>query len=210
MAFLVCTLIWLLPNALGGHDMAANFIVEIFGLFFTLVAFMIFFDLRESLKWKAIEAKVKRRIGRQVRTIFTELTILCEVESVIKGTRIHDGEAWNDLSRRQLNQLVSSQVSLSKLGKELLDDSDQRHNLRSFLDSRRIYLSDLEGKYLRFLSSELQESLMDMQDSLEKLCFEMKVRRTKADAFHKAITDLIAEIMSQIARARKHGLDIGF
>lgn len=195
--------------ALNGHDMATNLIAEIFGLFFTLVVFMMFFDFRERIEWKSVEAKVKRRIGRQIHVIFTELLFLCDVEMVLVGDPSSD-EAWKKLSQRQLDILTSAKIKINESAKELWEKRDLASNLASIFDSRRAYLSEVEGKYLKFLDSELQSSLMDIQDYLERLRLELRVMRAKKEYFYESLSILIGKIMKEIAQTRKSGIDIGF
>lgn len=208
--FLVSIGLYLLPLVVSGHGVAENLIAEIFGLLFTLVVFIIFFELREKTKWKAVEDKVRRRIGRQIHLIFIELSNLCEVNSMVEGVKVFDNEVWQEVEYRQLSDLTSKVPEIGDVGKEFLADANKRRGLASFLDSRRTYLSQIEDKYLKFLDSHLQESLMGIQDYLEGLHLELRVKRRKAEDSHQAIANLIGKIMEEIAQIRKSGTDIGF
>lgn len=208
--FLLALSIGFLPSALNGNDISANFLSETWGLFFTLVIFVMLFELRESLEWKSVEDRVKRRIGKRIHAIFIELSTFCEVNRVLFGEKIFDDEAWKELENKQLEELTSKEIRLNDFAKEALKDTNTRLSLASTLDSRRAYLSEVEAKYFKFLDSELQTYLMDIQDYLEALSFELRVRRSKEQNFHKSIAKLIGKIMKEIAHVRQSDINIGF
>jgi len=184
-----------------GNDMATRFLPTFVGLMFTLVIFMTFFDIRENLEWKEVEDRVKKRIGKEIHSIFVELSNLCEVDRESVGD-VHNCEAWNEQRRKQLKQMTEK-VELNDWAKEMLEKNGLALHLASFFDSRRTLLSEIEGKYFRFLNPKLRASLIDIQDCLEDLRFELKGRG--AD-----ISTVIKKITKEIASIRESGIDIGF
>jgi len=192
-----------------GNDMAARFLPTLIGLIVTLVIFTIFFDLREDLEWKKVEDRVKRRIGIQVHGIFIELSNFCEVDRVIVGEHAFTDEAWRDLNRKQLKQMTEK-VKLNDMAKEVWKKRDLALSYATLFDSRRARLSEIEGKYIRFLNPTLRASLMDIQDYLEDLRFEFRVGSAKEETFEKALAPIIEKIMKEIVQIRESGIDIGF
>jgi len=191
-----------------GNAFATQFIPEVCGWLVTLLIFTVFFDLREQLEWKSVENRVKKRIGKQIHGVFVELAHLCDVESALVADVLND-EAWKDLSRRQLKQLLS-EVKLNDGVKELWENRDLASSLASFFDSKRARLSEIEGKYFKFLNSELRASLMDIQDFLEDLRFELRVVSAKQETFYRGLSSVIGKIVKEIAKIREKGIDIGF
>lgn len=192
-----------------GNDMAARFLPTLFGLMFTLIIFTIFFDLREDLEWKKVEDRVKRRIGKQIHGIFVELSNLCEVQRVLFGADISSDEAWRELNRKQLKQMAEK-VKLTDLAKELGEKPDLALSYATLVELRRTCLSEIEGKYIRFLNPTLRASLMGIQDYLEDLRFEFKVPGGNREALEKNLSTIIEKIMKEIITIRENGIDIGF
>ena len=191
--------------------MAANLFSEITGLFFTLIIFIVLLEFREVLEWKAVEDRVKKRIGRGIYEIFFDLLTLCEVER--RHGEFLTEENWRMLREKQLNILSSGKVKLLDFYRDLdvWRKEDFASKLASILDSRRAYLSAIEGKYLKFLRSDLQASLMDIQDYLHDFNGELRIGLTlKGERFFDSISDLIWKIMVEIAKIREQNIDIGF
>jgi len=207
--FLLALLLLLLPSVWEGSDIATNILSEVFGLFMTLVIFVMFFEWRDRLEWKVVKSRIEKRIGGQIFALFMELSMLCEARKVLKGDL--DSEAsWKELKKKQLEELTSKKVTLNKEGRGLWENREFASSLALLIDSRRDYLAEVEGKYRRFLDSQLQASLMDVQEYLTDLRLELRVARGKKEDFCKSISDLISRIMKEIANIRKRGIYIGF
>jgi len=204
----------ILPNwiliGIVSPDLALDIHSEAWGLMFTLAFFVILFDLRENVEWRSVKDRVKKRIGKQIHAIFVELSNLCEVERVLFGESIHDEKAWKKLKEKQLNTLVSGKVQLNASVKELWENREISSSLATFIDSRRALLTDIEGRYFKFLDSELQSSLMDIEDYLHSLSIELRIIRAKEENFYKAISDLIGKTAKEIAKIREMKIDMGF
>ena len=120
-------------------------------------------------------------------------------------------QTWmSEQKRRNLERLSSERVELNDLTKELWEEKrDVASSYASLFDSRRSYLSEIESKYFKFLDSELQESLIDIQEYLAQLRFEFRVMRSKKEDFCNVVSDLIGKIMKEIVQIRQK-IYIGF
>jgi uncharacterized membrane protein YheB (UPF0754 family) len=201
---LILFYLFFLPLALSGEQLAANFLAEIFGLLFTLVIFVMIFDFREWLEWKSVEDRVRDRIRREVLGLFAELSIFCKMErehfdSIAEKKR-------GDLFEKQLNRLASEKIELTKEAKRDLLEEDLRRNWEWILDSRRKNLGQIEKKYLKFLDSEIQASLMDIQDYLDSLCLQFRLRHTRDEDFFESFSSWTGKIMQQILKLKRKGI----
>ena len=199
-------------------ELGLNLYSESIGLFFTLFIFIMLFDTREWLLWKRVEDRVEKRIEIVAQRIFSELSRFCEVnlEERVRKLRSEgdfskeefkkDGIRY--LDRIRLNSLASGDFKLSDLAKELWKDEKKASLLASSLDSKRTQLSELEGKYLKFLDADLQVSLMDIQGYLSTLSasltflrsFIIEVFEGDEENFYESILDGIKKIMVEIAK----------
>ena len=192
------------------EELPTNFLAEVFGLLFTLTIFMMILDFREILEWKSVEKRVKRRIGDQIFQIFNRLIGLYEVEEKLLGD--YSDDAWKKMYETQLNSLVSGELEFSSYGKDSLLPR-KNVDLVSYLDSKRASLSGIENKYNKFLGYKLQTSLMDIQDYLERLNSDLRypfVSIRENVSYNEHLSDLIRKIMTEIAKLRQSGIDIGF
>jgi len=177
---------------------------EAWGLMFTLLIFIVLFDLKEYLEWKSVEDRVKRKIGRQIRALFAHLSIFCQVE------RVHydplSKEKKIRLVEKQLNKLASEEIRFTAGAKRDLLDENIRQSYEGLLESKLNSLGRLEERYYRFLDSEVRASLMDIQDYLDELGLEFKVRHVRDEDYFKSISDLIGKIMREILRLKRKGI----
>jgi len=192
-----------------GNNMATKFLPTLFGLMFTLVIFTIFFDLREKLEWKKVEDRVKRRIGMRIHGIFVELSNLCDVDLVLEGDDIFSDKAWRELQRKQLKQMTEK-VKLNETAKKLWKERKLAFSYATLFDSRRARLSEIESTYIRFLNPTLAASIMDIQDYLENLHFELTFPHSKIEIFEERLSTIIEKIVKEIVTIRENGIDIGF
>jgi len=184
--------------------MAANFVSEIWGLFFTLGIFIVILEFREWLEWKSVEDRVKKRIGRQIRMLFAELSIFCEVERVHFDP--HSKEKRIKLIEKQLNTLASEKIRFTKEANEDLLKKDLRLRYERLLDSKRNNLGRIEERYSKFLGSEVRASLMDIQEYLDGLSLELRVRHIKNTVFFESISNLVGKIMKEILKLKRKGI----
>ena len=202
-------LLYLLSLPLEIEELPANFLAEVFGLLFTLSIFMMLLDLRAILEWKSVEDRVKRRMGKQIHAVFIELSNLCKFDRVLTGDRLYDDEELKKVKEKLLNSLAYEDIILNDSTKELFAKKNLAFRLASYLDSKRVTLSEIEGKYLKFLDSELQTSLMDIQDYLHELNFALRFA-LREEYFYKSISKWIKRIMNEIVKIRDGKIDIGF
>jgi hypothetical protein len=191
--------VWIASSSFN-NDFANRFMPTLIGIIFNFAIFIVFFDLREKLEWKEVEDRVKKRIGSEIFSSFTLLTYFCEVDRSLDGD-IHNRETWKKLERKQLKQMTEKVVLNELMVKDLSEKKDLALNYASLVESNRIRISEIEGKYFRFLNLKLRTSLMDIQDYLGDLRFEVKVSIVKKETIEK--------IAKEIASIQKSGIDIG-
>lgn len=197
-------MLWnVLPSALSGNDLAANFLAELFGLAFTVGILAIIFDLREWVEWKSVEDRVKKRIGIITRTTFDTLSMVCRVERVHYEPRSKEKQIG--LVERQLNTLVSKEIRFTRLAEKNLLDQNIRTSLRKILDSRANRLGKIEERYSKFLSSEVRASLMDVQEYLDKLSLEFSVPHMRNEVYFESVRELIKKLMVEIKKLKRKG-----
>lgn len=193
-----------------GNELASRFLPTLCGLLFTLAILTVFFDLREELEWKEVEDRVKKRIGSEIFSLFTMLRDFCEVDRSLVGD-IHDRETWKEQERKQLRQMTDKVVPNESMVSDLLEKKDLALNYASLVDSNRIRISEIEGKYGRFLNPKLRAPLMDIQDCLEDLRFELKLGSVgSAEKLSESLSTIIEKIVKEINNIRENGIDIGF
>ncbi len=86
---------------------------------------------------------------------------------------------------------------------------DLAFKFASYLYSKKAALSEIEGKYLKFLDSEVQTSLMDIQDYIHELNFALRFT-FREERFCEYISRWIKRIMKEIVKIRESKIDIGF
>ncbi len=185
-----------------GNDMATRFLPTIVGLMVTVVIFYTFFDWREDLEWKEVEDRVRKRIGREIFSLFTMLTGFCKVDRNLVGDA-DNIETRKELHCRQLKQMTEKVVLNEIMVAEFLSGINRFYP--SLFESNRNRLSQIEDKYGRFLNPKLKASLMDIQEFIEDFGFEMKPSYAK-----ETIKTLIEKIAKEIDSIRDSGIDIGF
>jgi cell division protein FtsB len=193
-----------------GNDLAARFLPTLCGLLVTFGIFTVFFDIREQREWKEVEDRVKKRIGSEIFSLFTMLRDFCEVDRSLVGD-IHNRETWKESERKQLKQMTEKVTLIEPLVEDLLEKKDLALNYASMFDSIRTRISEIEGKYGRFLNPKLRAALMDIQDYLDDLRFELKLGSIgNAEKLHQSLSTLIEKIVKEINNIRESGIDIGF
>jgi hypothetical protein len=191
------------------NDFALRFNPTLIGLIINFAIFIVFFDLREYLASKKVEGKVKWRIGWEIYAIFGDIVTFCEVDNQVCTGDGQDLSAWKDWRKRQLDQLSKGKIVLGNY-KIQLRDSKISEGYASMLASRKNSLSGLEDKYSKFLSLEVQSSLMDIQVELEHIgiaLWRSKFFETKNE---KELTEPIEKIIGEMVKLREKGIGIGF
>lgn len=205
IALILTILLFLIyPIAKSGDELAGNFLAEMWGLYFALGFFVMLFELRERLEWKSVENRVEKRIGKQIRGLFAELSILCKIERAHVDPLSKKKQA--ELVERQLDTLASENIEFTLEAKKELLKEDLRRSYERFLDSRANNLVRIEERYSRFLDSEVQTSLMDIQDYLDGLSLEFRIRHIRDEDFFKSVSYWIGKIMREISKLKRKGL----
>lgn len=131
--------------------------------------------------------------------------MLCEVETESIGG-LETEEDWNRHSEKQLNDLIAKGVKLTNVWK----DPKLSLPLSKMFEDEEIRVSEIEGRYGKFLDSELQTSLLNIEEYLHRLRFELLGYVGEETEREKAISDLMAKIAKEIAQLRERKIDIGF
>ena len=191
------------------NDFAVRFMPTLIGIVFNFVFLIVFFDLREKLEWKEVEDRTKKLIGSEIFSLFTLVGYFCEVDRSLQGN-FHDRETWKELERKQLKQMIDEVVINEIMAKDLMEKNDLAMNYASMVESSRLRISEIENKYGRFLNPKLRASLMDIQNYLGTLRFELKLGNVGSAERPQFLKDTIGKIVKEINNARENGIDIGF
>jgi len=185
------------------QELELDLFVECWGLLFTLLIFVVLFELRDKLDWKSVEGKVTRMIDRRIDIIFNEVSLLCNVNMVVFGDISE--EAFKKRRKEELERL-STKVELNQY---MIDEifEKKRHDvaleLATVLDQHRMFLSEIEVKYSRFLNSQLQTTLIEIQEYLSYLRYELRVIPTTKERFNKDLSEIIGKILKAMVEAKK-------
>jgi hypothetical protein len=190
------------------NDFAIRFMPTLFGLVFNFAIFIVFFDLREELEWKEVEGRVKSRIGREARSLFSFLIMFCQVDRVLFGD-VQSEQTWKELDEKQFNQITKKVVLNESLMQDLLRERNLALNYALLGDGIRTRFSEIEDKYGRFLNPKLRASLMDIQDYLADFRYELKsFGSTKR--LSESLSPLIEKLAKEITTIRENGINVGF
>jgi hypothetical protein len=113
-------------------------------------------------------------------------------------------EKRKKLVEEQLRRLASEEITFTVEAKKDLVDEDIRRSYERMLDSIRDSLERLEERH-RFLSSEVQDSLMEIEEYLEKLALEFRVPHIPDEGYLKSVSVLIGKIMKEILKLKENG-----
>jgi hypothetical protein len=201
-----------------GNELAREFLPETIGWFITFMILTFFLELREEIESKSIEERVKRRINRHTHNIFIELGFLCHIKRILTGNVIDDPDAWKKLKLEQFDTMTTKPIRLDRRAIKLLfTNNNARLQYVSLFDKYESYLADLESRYYKFLDSDIQSSLMDIQEYLHQLRFTLTVRvipeysddsiesvigKRQLDFEHE-IENIISKIMKEIQFIRQ-------
>jgi hypothetical protein len=195
-------------NKIINQDLQWNFFSELLGILFTLFFFIMILDLRDFFEWKRVKTRVNNSIGREINFIFMNLKELCKVTKGLQGDS-PDLEKWKELCNKQLEQMTKQEIVL-EFGRELLEKSELATSYASLIQARNNSLSIVEGKYLKFLSSEVQEALMNIEQELDEIYFTLNWSAVFDARNYEKLSKSINKIMKQIVKIRENGIDIGF
>ena len=184
------------------EDLALNLVSEIWGLFFTLLMFVVLLECRDWLEWKSFEDTIKKRMGKQLYTLFN-----------ILGRFVYSETFKPDLSKEETLKILKS---LSEMKEAKLNDyanyylPTPKDDLSSYqleiLFRYRHYLSDYETKYFRFLKAETRSSLLEIQERLDAIEEDFRlVKRFEGsqDVVEKSMAESILRIMKEIYNLHK-------
>ncbi len=186
------------------YDITLRFLPTLGGLWFTFGIFYVFFDVREKLEWKSVEGKVMKRIDGEIDSIFTELSLMCEVNMIFFG----ESGITEEVLRKQKEEELERLANNIELNQHTVDEIFEKGRdgvaleLASYFDKHRILLSEIETKYPKFLDPQLQTALMEIQEYLGYLRYELRVMPMKKERFYKDLSKIIGKIMKAMNEAK--------
>jgi hypothetical protein len=200
---ILCSLIALMTYlSLQGIDFASRFLPTLLGLLITLAIFYVFFDLREELEWKTVRDRVMRRIGNQLHGVFEDVSELCEVNVPFDFER----DDFKKYPEKKLNELVVKGIKLNDLWK----DEEKSLWFADRFDRLWDALGTIETRHEKFLSPTLQDSLLNIEESLHALSFECHATDFNEENRKHFIIVHVGKIVKEIDKLRKSGIDVGF
>lgn len=182
------------------EDLALNLYSEIFGLLFTLIAFVGVLEIRERLEWKKIKKKVMKRIGRQIQAIFSAITDLCVIDFPIETFES------NTYREEELEALLTKKIILRDSWKE----KERSLVFAHIFESHWKAIGIIDSRHGKYLSPEVQCSLLDIEDSLHKVLFEFYATDFIEKDREEIIITEFKKIVKEIDYLRKNGIDTEF
>ena len=192
-----------------GENLSSEFI----GLLVTLFLFVVIIEARDVLAWKKVEKRVKERIGRQTKFLFNTFI---DTYGTNAPRFIGMEPLAVDVYRKSLIELKNKiledpeKFELSNRGQQLVKADEFMLLTTPYYETRRIILSDLEGKYWRFLNPEIQTSLMNIQDELEALIIEFQKPFKNNVEKCKLVENIMRKIIQEIKILKDKGIDVVF
>lgn len=158
----------LIQRELITPSFAENLVAECVGIFLTVILIMGVLDLREYFQWRPAKDMVLRKIGRELRSVFTVFTHVCEGTTTSLYDIAGDESSYEEFKRRTFKPNLESlriNVKLNDFGrKEFLEGKFAKIFRKKVED-----LADIEARYSRFLGSSLRLSLMRTQEEISDL-----------------------------------------
>jgi hypothetical protein len=186
-----------------GNDLAERFLPTLCGLLVTFGIFTVFFDVREEREWKTVREKVMRRISNQLQAIAADVSYLYDADVNITMNDINE-VGWNKMSRKYLDALVSGKFKLTYEGK----DKEVNQKLAETFLLRERMLGGIEDVYGKFLKSDIQRSLMNLEDYLHNLSFDFTLINKVKNYKPEKVPDLIQKIGQEIDHLSKSGVKV--
>lgn len=187
------------------NDFALRFNPTMLGIIINFAIFIVFFDVREYLELKINEKPVKERIGRQLHGLFEDIIDLCEVHQELDDF----GKPLEIFHEKALNLLATSKEIKLKDGWK---DKDTSLYLAKRFNSQWEALSRIAERHEKLLNSnvELRDSLMNLEDAIHTLSFELSAYDfNEKDREHFIIRDVTC-IVKKIYEMRKKGMNVNF
>jgi len=175
---------------------------------FTVVFLSLLTNLREKREWKDVETWVKRRMGKQLYSLFDILA------RFIYPEQFKPRPSKEELLRilEDLNEMKGATLNENAIYYYFPKPSDDlsAHQLDVLFTFRK-YLSDLEIKYFRFIKPEIRISLMEIQnnlDSIESLFNLVKRFESSEEVVKNSMAEPILAIMKEIYKLHKMGMEV--
>lgn len=201
LAFIFCT-IWISAYSYS-NDFAIRFMPTLIGLVFNFAIFIVFFDLREYLEWKTVRDKIMRRIGDQLHSILWDVALLLDAEIDTTMSDITEVD-FNKLSKKYLNAMASGNFKLTNVWK----DKEINSKLANMFLLKENMLGEIEGRYGKFLKSDIQCSLMNVEEYLHNLSWDFTLTTILENHKPDKIPDLIHKIGQEIDYLNKSGIKV--
>ncbi len=191
------------------QDFGLNLMSECWGLLFILVFFVGIIELRDLIEWRRVEKKVKKRIKNRMKSLFDTFVLTlcsdfasrnCPAEEYPKKVAELKNKIWAN----------PKEFRLCGRGYALIDAPKEFMQCGAlFYDSIINFLSTVEIKYMRFLNSVIQESLMNIQDELGNLILEFRGDPQRNRERGAKIEVIMQKIITEMKKLSDNGIDIG-
>lgn len=204
------TLIWLLlvPYRWIEYNLGVNLFTSSIFMVLTVISLSLLANLRERREWKNVETWVKRRMEKQLYTLFNILARFIYPKQFrpvpSKEEMLKILKALNEMKEATLNEYAHHYYFPKPR------DDLSVYQLDVLFRFKR-YLSDLEIKYFRFLKPEIRLSLMEIQDLLDSIEADFSlVKRFEEsqEVVEKSMPESILRIMKEIYKLHKIGIEI--
>jgi hypothetical protein len=186
------------------NEFANRFMPTSIGLAFNFFFLIVFFNIWEYLEWKPVRDRVMRRIGNQLFDTIWSLDSLVDAEIDSSPEEITEVD-WYKLSEKKLNALITGKFKVTPISDKKITVS-----LSEGYNRREILIGEIIGNYGKFLSSEIQCLLMDIEEHLGSLSFQLKLSIVVEGYKPNKIPELLSKIGQDIDQLRKKGIDVGF
>ncbi len=192
-------------NGIINEDLALNLFSETWGLLFTLLFFVVIIELKDFFEWKPVRARIMRRIGNQLFDIIWDIDMLIDAEndSTMEGIENVD---FNKLTKKKLDALVQGNFKVTlQFGDQVITTK-----LSQKYEAREAVINNIISRYGKYLLSEIHSSLMDIEEYLGQVSFELGVKPLVIKNYKgEKLPELLKKIGLEIERLRKNGIDIG-
>ncbi len=208
LIFLAVDWCYIMPSF---NDIGKDLFINTIFMIFTITFLNILFDYREDIIWKKVKSRVSKRITKQFFGIFLDLSFLCKRTIGIEhSTEKTSEQIEKRIFITQLEELEKN-VELTDGGRNFLLKFDAEYmDYISLIESREQSISNVELKYSKFLSPELVESLMIIQDKLQSISLNMHKKVLKNSIFPlsdkeylERVTDTMHDIFKQIYKVHQ-------
>jgi hypothetical protein len=210
----------LIPGGLITSDIGGNLITELIGIGITTCILDTLILWNDSRKWRKVKEIVYYRIGVASSHIFRSYMVFFKggLMDWSQFNRLHDDSSDNYV--KYMESILNGSIEVSV---EAIKDVYKKPEIIYVVNNFFIELSDIQGKYDQFLSPEITEILLQIQNNhnymllfleknyIGKLFDIMEMKETKQNlenAIENLLKSKITDIMKDIYTLHKIGIKI--